>query len=192
VFGQPDFQSSDCADGFAPDPPVSGDGLCYPFGVAVDSAGNLYVVDNENSRVVRFDQPLVAPSPTATATATSTATVTATATPTATPTPSAGAKMTVSPMHLNFAKTAPGQTSTAQFSITNNGSGELVGNVAVPGAPFAIVSGGGGFALAPGSRITVTVEFAPQAAGKFSDAVAITGSDPHKPSDSVAIDGKSK
>jgi hypothetical protein len=100
--------------------------------------------------------------------------------------------MTVSPKHLNFAKTAPGQTSTAQFSITNNGSSELDGNVAAPGDPFSIVSGGGAFAVAAGSSITVTIEFAPQTAGKFSDTVEVTGNDPHKASDSVAIDGQAR
>jgi hypothetical protein len=100
--------------------------------------------------------------------------------------------MAVSPGHLNFAQTAPGQTSTAQFSITNHGSAELDGNVASPSAPFNILSGGGAFTLAPGSSMTVTLEFAPQVAGKFSDAVEVTGSDPHKPSDSVAIDGKAR
>ena len=56
-------------------------------GVAMDSAGNLYVADETNNRVLRFDHPIVpftGPTPTASATATgSTPTTTATATATA-------------------------------------------------------------------------------------------------------------
>jgi uncharacterized repeat protein (TIGR01451 family)/uncharacterized repeat protein (TIGR02543 family) len=37
--------------------------LCGPYGVAVDSAGNLYVADTGHNRVLKFDRPLVAPSP---------------------------------------------------------------------------------------------------------------------------------
>lgn len=37
---------------------ASADGLCGPTGVAVDSAGNLYVSDNGNARVLEYNNPL--------------------------------------------------------------------------------------------------------------------------------------
>ena len=39
---------------------VSADSLCNPAGVAVDSSGNLYVSDENNSRVLEYDNPLAA------------------------------------------------------------------------------------------------------------------------------------
>ena len=78
-----DFVSSVCADSAPGDPAPSATAICQPGGVAMDSAGNLYVADQTNNRVLRFDHPIVpftGPSPTASATATgSTPTPTATA-----------------------------------------------------------------------------------------------------------------
>ncbi len=37
---------------------ISANSLCVPTGVAVDRAGNLYVVDNNNSRVLEYNAPL--------------------------------------------------------------------------------------------------------------------------------------
>src|SRR5579863_645657 len=53
VFGQPDFMSGGCNDGGLTDT-----SLCTPGGLAVDSSGNLYVVDNGNNRVLKYDAPL--------------------------------------------------------------------------------------------------------------------------------------
>jgi hypothetical protein len=91
VFGQgasgTDFTASVCADSAPGDPAPSANAMCQPKGVALDSIGNLYVADETNNRVLRFDKPIVpftGPTPTASATATgSTPTVTATATATA-------------------------------------------------------------------------------------------------------------
>ena len=60
VFGQGDTGSSfttfDC-DG-EPNPPMANaTTLCEPFGLAVDAAGNLYVSDLGNSRVLEYDGP---------------------------------------------------------------------------------------------------------------------------------------
>jgi NHL repeat len=57
VFGQPNFASSTCnTAGFGSPPSASS--LCQPTGVAVDGAGNVYIVDFNNSRVLEFDSPL--------------------------------------------------------------------------------------------------------------------------------------
>jgi hypothetical protein len=54
VIGQPDMASGACNQGAAN--PAAGT-LCGPGGVAVDSAGNLYVADAANNRVLRFQTP---------------------------------------------------------------------------------------------------------------------------------------
>jgi sugar lactone lactonase YvrE len=54
VLGQGDFASSICNRGAGTDKNT----LCHPAGVAVDSAGNLYVGDFDNSRVLEYDGPL--------------------------------------------------------------------------------------------------------------------------------------
>jgi len=57
VFGQGgDFTSTDCNLGG-----ISASSLCGPEGVAVDGAGNLYVADSDNHRVLRFDSPIRTP-----------------------------------------------------------------------------------------------------------------------------------
>ncbi|NOK63930.1 MAG: hypothetical protein GFH27_549319n110 [Chloroflexi bacterium AL-W] len=50
VLGQPSF-----FDEFAG---AGRDGLHFPWGMAIDSAGNLYVADSENNRVLQYDTPL--------------------------------------------------------------------------------------------------------------------------------------
>ena len=51
VFGQPDFSSAACVGRDATT-------LCDPFGIAIDSDGNVYVADNTQSRVLEYDTPL--------------------------------------------------------------------------------------------------------------------------------------
>ena len=55
VIGQPDFLSFTCNYGG-----VTASGLCDPDGVAVDSSGNLYVADYNNSRVLEYTNPFTA------------------------------------------------------------------------------------------------------------------------------------
>ena len=52
VFGQPDYSSYDQNGGLLGS--VSGAGMSYPRGVAVDAAGTLYVADTANNRVLVF------------------------------------------------------------------------------------------------------------------------------------------
>jgi len=52
VIGQPDFFSTTCNNGG-----VSAASLCRPSSVVVDSSGNLYVADGDNSRVLAYNTP---------------------------------------------------------------------------------------------------------------------------------------
>jgi sugar lactone lactonase YvrE len=55
VFGQTNFSSASCNDGFPP----SSSRLCRPWGIAVDGSNNLYVADNGNNRVLEYFTPIV-------------------------------------------------------------------------------------------------------------------------------------
>jgi hypothetical protein len=85
VFGQGSLTSSSgCNLGLAS---PSANSLCNPWGVAVDAAGNLYVGDQGNNRVLEYDVPVLVATPTPTPTETPTPTPTESPTPTPTPTP---------------------------------------------------------------------------------------------------------
>jgi len=64
VFGQgssgTDFSDALCHDGGPGDPSPSADGICNLSGLAVDSAGDLFVTDISNSRVLEYLNPLAA------------------------------------------------------------------------------------------------------------------------------------
>ena len=66
VFGQKSLTASVCSDGNpkpvsgAPDPAPSAHGLCGPQGVALDSAGDLFVADSSDYRVLEYYSPLKA------------------------------------------------------------------------------------------------------------------------------------
>jgi sugar lactone lactonase YvrE len=51
VFGQPDFTHNAANNGS-----LSANSLYSPYGVARDAQGNLYVADNDNNRVLEYDQ----------------------------------------------------------------------------------------------------------------------------------------
>ncbi len=115
---------------FGVPPPTSPNTLNAPTGVAVDGSGNLYVVDNGDNRVLKYDQPLTTPTPTisatptvsATPTTSATATASATATPTVTPTPVA-VTLKIAPKSLEFPKTTIGTSSKSKTVEVSNPKG---------------------------------------------------------------------
>ena len=124
-----DFFASACADAAPGDPPPGATAMCKPAGVAMDSIGNLYVADESNNRLLRFDSPIVpftGPSPTATpastatptAIATETATATATQTQTTTVTATVTRTATKTPTSIATATATSTRTSTATATAT--------------------------------------------------------------------------
>jgi len=82
----------------------------------------------------------------------------------------------VSPTSLDFGSVLPGQTVDRAFTVTNVGGGTLSGAVSEACAEYALVSGGGAYALDAGASRTVTVRFtAPATPGSYPCAVE-TGS----------------
>ena len=84
---------------------------------------------------------------------------------------------------------------TAGITISNSGSGALHVNVGAPkhDPPFSILSNGGALTIAPGSQITVVVQYATNAKGTTSDQISITSDDPkQKKKIIVKLKGKSK
>ncbi len=112
-----DFGVSVCADSAPGDPAPSATAMCNPAGVAMDSLGNLYVADETNNRVMRFDNPIV-PFTGPTPTATPTAAVTASSTPTATSTPTVTIVATQKPTPSTSTPTLT-PTATATTTATN-------------------------------------------------------------------------
>ena len=111
VFGQADgFTAGTCNLGGSPAASTE----CGPFGVALDNAGDLVVVDTGNNRILKYDQPLLTP-PSPTPTATSTA-LTPTATATATPSKTA----TATPTMTQTPHGTPTPTATATGTATQS------------------------------------------------------------------------
>lgn len=195
VFGQgssgTNFTSGVCAEGVWDGPPVSATGLCNPAGVALDTEGNLYVVDVQNNRVVVYNQPLggatSAPTstPTPTPTATATATPTGTATPTATPspTPIADAMLLVSPKTIRFPTQVVlgkhGATIRARRLVMRNPKNRrqnaaiTIGSITSTDPQFQPSSDCNGQVLPPGGRCVVAVTFTPDSPGPHNGTISI-------------------
>jgi hypothetical protein len=89
----------------------------------------------------------------------------------------AHADFTVAPTTtVSFGSVATGATVDRTFTVQNTSTATLSGSVSV-GAPF-LIAAGGSFSLAPNASQSVTVRFAPTAAGSFLGNVNVSaGSD---------------
>lgn len=83
------------------------------------------------------------------------------------------------------------------ISVSNEGSEPLVGTIAIlpaTGAPgsgaFSISDGGGAFALAPGTQLTLRIAFSPPSPGSFAAVVAVTSNDGDEPDSRIALTGQ--
>lgn len=91
---------------------------------------------------------------------------------------------------LPLGKTAPSTPVSATFRIINKGKGLLQGNIGTPSMSFFTVtspSGGGAFTLQPGTHEPVTVQFDPDASGKFVATLPITVMPPSTPAAGLTI-----
>lgn len=89
--------------------------------------------------------------------------------------PVTNAAISVSPGSLGFGSVAVGESTNLTFTVRNSGAGTLSGTASV-GMPFSIVSGGT-YSLGSNQTQTVTVRYAPTAAGSHSQSVTFTGAD---------------
>jgi Tol biopolymer transport system component len=104
------------------------------------------------------------------------------------------ADISVSPTSHDFGAVAIGVSSPRTFTVSNNGSANLViGTVAVTdpiAAPFSISDDTcSNQAIAPGGSATLTVWFSPTAKGSFSDSFDIPSNDPDTSSVAVTLTG---
>ncbi len=101
----------------------------------------------------------------------------------------------VNPKKLNFGTVKQGARKTENITI-RNASKTLTLNVMVflPSVPpFAVIAGGGSFALPPKGTQIVTVQFAPSFEGTYNNFnVQIGSNDPLNPSVTVPLSGKAK
>jgi hypothetical protein len=82
-------------------------------------------------------------------------------------------QIALSAQHIQFPKTAVGGTSSYQLTIRDTGTGELMGAIATPLAPFGL-SGSGSFCLAPHTQTKLTLTFTPVAASRAHQLATIT------------------
>jgi hypothetical protein len=111
----------------------------------------------------------------------------------ATPVPAIAVTDSVAPTtdhQIPFGTVLDDNTADQIVTVSNNGSADLtVGTIAGPAAPFSIVSNNCTSPISPGGSCTLTVRFAPTAAGLFSDSFGIPSDDPSTPTVTMSVSG---
>ena len=162
--------------------PISSVNVSAPFALASNACGASIAAGSACQLTVTFAPTQSGPSSgTLTlVTASSTQSVVLTGTGAAPPTD------TLSPASLTFSGTIIGQTSAAQtVQLTNSGGVPLTSIAAVAGGPYQVASNCG-TQLAAGSTCSLSVTFAPTAAGTQTGALTVTDS---LKSQTVALSG---
>ena len=89
---------------------------------------------------------------------------------------------------MKFGNVGTGTIATRSLSLHNVGKGVLSGEVEALGLPPQYsLSVAGPFRLPHGSRLTATIQFAPQSVGQVPGAIVVLTGDPKHPSVSVPI-----
>jgi hypothetical protein len=86
------------------------------------------------------------------------------------------AACSVDPNSIDFGSVDFLSSKDSTFTIKNVGDGTLTGDVTESCTDFSIVSGGGGFSLAAGESVVVTVRFEPASTG-LKNCTILTGTD---------------
>jgi sugar lactone lactonase YvrE len=153
-------------------PAFSGDGgpatsasLDFPSGVSVDASENIYIADYYNHRIRE-----VSPAP--------------------------GIRVTDSippdnDLQMPFGTVTEGNTSDQTVTVTNSGTLDLVINaISSPTSSFSITTNNcSNQTIAPAESCTLTVHFAPTAAGAFNDSFDIPSNDPKAPTVTLITSG---
>jgi len=132
--------------------------------------------------------PVAPPPPTPTPTPTPSPTPTPTPSPTPTPTPTQGT-LTVTPQSVAFGSVLTGSSANQTVTLSNaSGTAIMVSKIATSGTGFSQSIPALPLTLAAGKSATVTMTFAPAAAGSVTGSLQIT-SNASNPALSVALSG---
>src|SRR5438309_4099042 len=98
-------------------------------------------------------------------------------------------QLVVSPSALSFGNISVGSSSTQTVTLINSGAASVtVSQASVSGAGFSNNGLTPPLTLPPGQSSTITVRFAPQAAGSATGSLTVVSNDPHSPS-MIALNG---
>jgi Abnormal spindle-like microcephaly-assoc'd, ASPM-SPD-2-Hydin/Transmembrane protein 131-like N-terminal len=98
--------------------------------------------------------------------------------------------LSVNPASLNFGSVSDGTAASQSFTFTNTGNSSVaVTGVSVKGTGYSILSGSGAVTLSPNQSASVSVQFAPSAAGSATGSVAIASNVSGSPSVSLSGTG---
>jgi probable HAF family extracellular repeat protein len=94
------------------------------------------------------------------------------------------------PGQVTLPETRVGKAATGSLVLRNVGTAPVAGTVGVLTAPFAVISGGGDYFLAPGKSKRVEVRFTPRdPRGTVTATLTISSSDPSARASSVPVAG---
>lgn len=93
---------------------------------------------------------------------------------------------------LSFHGVRAGSAEVRTLVVRNAGAGPLSGMVTSPAGAFSVAAGGGAYTLAAGASKTITVRFAPTAAGHTTGSLVVTSDDPKRASLKVTLTGQAR